>query len=79
MYLSQESEIREYVENDTGKVWMGSYRQPRGRRWIFGQYEDVVLPTVMYLLELADLPHEDRGSPVLISRAISAVVSHKNN
>ncbi|XP_073987907.1 hemocyte protein-glutamine gamma-glutamyltransferase-like [Rhodnius prolixus] len=75
VYLSQESEIREYVENDTGKVWMGSYRQPRGRRWIFGQYEDVVLPTVMYLLELADLPHEDRGSPVLISRAISAVIN----
>lgn len=53
---------------------MGSYRQPKGRRWIFGQYDDVVLPATMYLLELSDLSHSDRGNPIQMVRAISAIV-----
>lgn len=58
-----------------GKVWMGSFKEPKGRRWVFGQYDDIVLPTVMYLLELSQLPHSDRGNPVHLTRAISAIVS----
>uniref|UniRef100_A0A146LM26 Hemocyte protein-glutamine gamma-glutamyltransferase n=1 Tax=Lygus hesperus TaxID=30085 RepID=A0A146LM26_LYGHE len=75
VYLSDEAERNEYVLNDVGKVWMGSYKEPKGRRWVFGQFEDVTLPCVILLLELSDLPHEDRGNPVLIARAISAVVN----
>lgn len=72
--MENESERREFVENDTGKVWMGSFREPKGRRWIFGQYDDVVLPAIMYLLEESGVPHSDRGNPIHIARAISAVV-----
>lgn len=75
VYIENEAERQEYVLNDTGKVWMGSYRQPKGRRWIYGQFDDVVLPATMYLLEQSDVPHADRGSPVQIARAVSAVVS----
>ncbi|XP_014253448.1 hemocyte protein-glutamine gamma-glutamyltransferase-like [Cimex lectularius] len=75
VFMKDDAERMEYVLNDVGKVWMGSYRQPQGRRWLFGQFEDAVLPCVMYLLELSDLPHEDRGSPVLLARAISAVIN----
>lgn len=79
VYVNDEAWKEEYVLNDTGKVWMGSYRQPKGRRWIFGQYDDVVLPATMYLLELSDLPHCDRGNPIQIVRAISAIVSKKSS
>ncbi|CAB0013405.1 unnamed protein product, partial [Nesidiocoris tenuis] len=75
VYLSNDDERNEYVLNDVGKVWMGSYKEPKGRRWVFGQFEDVVLPCTILLLELSDLPHEDRGNPILLARAISAVVS----
>ncbi|KAL1124055.1 hypothetical protein AAG570_001825, partial [Ranatra chinensis] len=75
VYMKNDKERQEYVLNESGKVWMGSYRQPKGRRWIFGQFDDAVLPTIMYLLELSDLPHSERGNPVLMSRAISAVVN----
>lgn len=75
MYLENEAERQEYVMNDTGKLYMGTYREPKGRRWMFGQYDDAVLPTTMYLLERSTVAHADRGSPVQIARAISAIVS----
>lgn len=75
VYLSEEADRNEYILNDVGKVWMGSYKEPKGRRWVFGQFEDVSLPCSILLLELSALPHEDRGNPVLLARAISAVVS----
>ncbi|KAG8256669.1 hypothetical protein J6590_063512 [Homalodisca vitripennis] len=75
VYIESDAERQEYVLNDTGKVWKGSYRQPKGRRWIFGQFDDVVLPATMYLLEQSDVPHANRGNPVQIARAISAVVN----
>jgi hypothetical protein len=75
VYLEGEILRREYVLSESGKVWTGSSRRPNGKRWIFGQFDDVVLPAVMYLLELSKLKHADRGNPVQIARAISAIVS----
>lgn len=75
VYMEGDSQRREYVLNETGKIWVGSYKQPKGRRWIFGQFDDVVLPATMYLLEQSSLPHPDRGSPIQVVRAISSIVS----
>jgi len=75
VYLEDEDLRREFVLNESGKVWMGSARRPEGKRWIFGQFDDVVLPAIMYLLELSRLSHADRGNAVHMVRAISAVVS----
>jgi transglutaminase 1 len=74
VYLEDEDLRREFVLNESGKVWMGSARRPDGKRWIFGQFDDVVLPAIMYLLELSKLNHADRGNVVHMVRAISAVV-----
>jgi transglutaminase 1 len=74
VYLEDEDLRREFVLNESGKVWMGSSRRPEGKRWIFGQFDDVVLPATMYLLELSRLNHADRGNAVHMVRAISAVV-----
>lgn len=75
VYMEGDSQRREYILNETGKIWVGSYKQPKGRRWIFGQFDDVVLPATMYLLEQSGLAHPDRGSPVQVVRAISQIVS----
>jgi hypothetical protein len=75
VYLESEDLRREFVLNESGKVWKGSYRRPEGKRWIFGQFDDVVLPAIMYLLELSKLKHADRGNPIQMARAISAIVS----
>lgn len=75
VYMEGDSQRREYVMNETGKIWLGSYHQPKGRRWIYGQFDDVVLPATMYLLEQSGLAHPDRGSPVQVVRAISQIVN----
>lgn len=72
--MEKEEERQEYVLNPTGKIWCGTFRQPRGKPWIFGQFDDVVLPAAVFLLEKSNLSHSDRGSPILVARAISAVV-----
>ncbi|XP_046990643.1 hemocyte protein-glutamine gamma-glutamyltransferase-like [Schistocerca americana] len=79
VHLEKEELRREYVLADTGKVWLGSARRPRGRRWVFGQFDDAVLPAVALLLERAALPHALRGDPVAVARAISAVVNSNDD
>lgn len=37
VYMENEDWRREYVLDDVGKIYMGSWKQPQGRRWIFGQ------------------------------------------
>lgn len=76
VYMEDEVQRNEYVLNENGKVWVGgSYRKPRGRRWVYGQFDDVVLLATTCLLELSRLKHSERGDPVKVSRAISAVVN----
>lgn len=74
MYLENEEEIKEYVLNESGKIWCGSFKNPRGKRWIFGQFDDVILPAAVFLLEKSKMPHSDRSSPILVTRAISSMV-----
>lgn len=66
--------VDEYVLNDVGKIWMGSYGSARGREWIYGQFDDAALPVCVYLLERCGLSHAERGDPVLVSRALTKMV-----
>ncbi|XP_022122190.2 hemocyte protein-glutamine gamma-glutamyltransferase-like [Pieris rapae] len=75
VYMENEESRKEYVLNDQGKLWCGTWHQPIGRKWIFGQFDDVVLPAAIYLLERSGLEHSDRGNPVRICRAISSMIN----
>ena len=49
-----------------------------GRPWVFGQHRDIVLPAVCHLLDHVAEPFlkpNERGDPVRVARALSAVVS----
>ena len=74
MYLHDERELREYVQNDSGKVWTGTYNNYSGRPWYFGQFEDSVLPACCFILQNSRLRGAERGNPIKVSRAISAMV-----
>jgi transglutaminase 1 len=67
--------LNEYVLEDTGKIWVGAHSSARGRQWIFGQFDDSVLPLIMILLEKSGLAFSSRGNPILVSRALSKMVS----
>lgn len=67
--------LEEYVLNDVGKIWVGSYGTARGRQWIFGQFNQYVLRACLLILERSNLPAAARGDPVKVSRVISKMVS----
>lgn len=37
VFLDKEDARKEYVLNDVGKIFVGTQKEPRGRRWIYGQ------------------------------------------
>lgn len=76
VYMKETQNLREYVQNEAGKIWCGTPKRPIGRRWIFGQFDEDVLPSAVFLLDRAGLPHADRANPVLVTRAISAMVNN---
>eukprot|EP00092_Neocalanus_flemingeri_P008907 GFUD01009582.1.p1 GENE.GFUD01009582.1~~GFUD01009582.1.p1 ORF type:complete len:767 (-),score=186.34 GFUD01009582.1:232-2472(-) len=75
VYMPKDQELEEYIDNDTGKVWVGTYRQIRSRPWVFGQFEDAILPAAFFVLDSSSLLPVDRGNPIKVSRAISAMVN----
>lgn len=74
-YSGPASHLSEYVLNDTGKVYTGSYKHPIGRDWAFGQFEEHVLPAAVDILDKSQLRPALRGCPIKVSRAISALVN----
>ncbi|UYV85179.1 F13A1 [Cordylochernes scorpioides] len=74
-YLSKKEDREEYVLNEVGKIFVGTYQQPTGRRWIYGQFGVAVLPAVMFVLERSKLDYTARGNPVRVARAVAALVN----
>lgn len=79
VFLDKEDARREYVLNDVGKIFVGTQKEPRGRRWIYGQFADSVLPGAMLMLNHSKLDYTGRASPILVSRAISKLVNSEND
>ena len=75
MYLDNQLWREEAVLNDTGKIFVGSYRKIRGRPWVYGQFDDAVLPAAIMLLEQAELSPYERGNPIQVARALAAMVN----
>lgn len=76
VYMKDEEQLEEYVLNDNGKVWKGTFKNPKEFHWFFGQFDAVVLPSVMMLIERGSIQHKDRFNPVKMARCISAIVSN---
>ncbi|XP_077976986.1 protein-glutamine gamma-glutamyltransferase K-like [Glandiceps talaboti] len=74
VYLDSEEQLEEYVLNDTGFIYVGSHRNPTGRPWNFGQFEDEVFEATMNLLE-SGLAVQGRSNPVKVCRRMSAMVN----
>ncbi|KAH9407269.1 hypothetical protein TYRP_012819 [Tyrophagus putrescentiae] len=80
VYLGDEVKRQEYVLNDIGKIYIGSHSKPKGRQWIYGQFEESVLPAVMFLLDKSRLDYAARANPVKVVRSVAALVnSHDDN
>ncbi|XP_076067754.1 hemocyte protein-glutamine gamma-glutamyltransferase-like [Oratosquilla oratoria] len=78
VYVENEAQRNEYIINDSGKIFTGTQRNPKGRPFIFGQFNDVTLPAAMVLLEMSRLPHTERGNPVKVVRAITRMMKTRS-
>ncbi|NXF32895.1 TGM4 glutamyltransferase, partial [Nyctibius bracteatus] len=75
VFLADEAKRKEYVLNDTGYIYVGSAYSIHPRPWNFGQFEEFILDACMYLLDNSKLRLTSRRDPVLVSRAMSALVN----
>ncbi|KAF0303147.1 Annulin [Amphibalanus amphitrite] len=77
VYLPEPAERREYVESDAGLLYRGSHSRPRPCPWSYGQYEADVLDCSLAVVGRAICNRlADRADPVLVVRAVSAMVNH---
>uniref|UniRef100_A0A8C9L9J1 Protein-glutamine gamma-glutamyltransferase 4 n=1 Tax=Pavo cristatus TaxID=9049 RepID=A0A8C9L9J1_PAVCR len=75
VFLSNEAERKEYVLNDTGYIYVGNAFNIHSKPWNFGQFEESILDACMYLLDKSKLKMSSRRDPVVVSRAMSALVN----
>ncbi|NXE45524.1 TGM4 glutamyltransferase, partial [Casuarius casuarius] len=79
VFMAGDAEKNEYVLNDTGYVYVGSADYIHGRPWNFGQFEEFILDSCMYLLDQSKLKLNARRDPVAVSRAMSALVNSNDD
>ncbi|KAG8222477.1 hypothetical protein J437_LFUL000839 [Ladona fulva] len=79
VYMSDEHLLDEYVLNDVGKIWVGPHGSARGRHWIFGQFDESVLPACMLMLGRTNVVDANRGNPIRLVRAISKIVNSNDD
>lgn len=77
--MPETSLLDEYILSDVGKVWVGPFGSTRGREWVYGQFDQCVLPAAMLMLDRANLPHANRGDPIQVTRAISRAVNSNDD
>ncbi|GFS07385.1 hemocyte protein-glutamine gamma-glutamyltransferase-like, partial [Elysia marginata] len=79
VYLDDAELVREYILNETGKIYCGSCRNITSRPWNFGQFESCVLDCALYLLDAGNLAWTSRGNPVQVVRKLSAMVNSNDD
>ncbi|XP_035003769.2 transglutaminase 5, like [Hippoglossus stenolepis] len=82
VYIPFEDQKEEYVQNDSGLLFMGTTMNVVSRPWSFDQYEPGVLEACLNLLQVSPqhqnsrrVDYLKRNNPVYISRVVSAMIN----
>nr|BAD83843.1 transglutaminase [Physarum polycephalum] len=77
VFLDDEAFRNEYVLNEDGFIWVGSYFNYSARPWSFSQFNTKSLQAALLLLQ--KIPVAERGDVVLVSRRLSALVNSNDD
>jgi len=77
VYLEGEAERQEYVLAEDGLIWRGSHNRLRPTVWKYAQFERDILDCALHLMnQVGKVRVSGRNDPVVITRCLSAAVSH---
>uniref|UniRef100_A0A1A8D056 protein-glutamine gamma-glutamyltransferase n=1 Tax=Nothobranchius kadleci TaxID=1051664 RepID=A0A1A8D056_NOTKA len=82
VYLDDDAQLQEYVMNENGIIFYGSWDYISRRYWNYGQFEDYVMDICLQILDNSTKARENpkrdierRSDPIYISRIITAMVN----
>ncbi|XP_067326666.1 protein-glutamine gamma-glutamyltransferase 4-like [Anolis sagrei] len=79
VFMAGDAQKAEYVLNATGFHYCGQTEHIIPLAWHYGQFEEEILDCCMYLLHMSELGPNDRRDPIMIARAMSALVNMKDD
>lgn len=82
VYLPDESQLQEYVMNEDGAIYMGTWDYIKSIPWNYGQFEDFVMDICFEVLDNSkealknsEMDMKRRSDPVYVGRMITAMVN----
>uniref|UniRef100_A0A8C9XDS1 Coagulation factor XIII A chain-like n=1 Tax=Sander lucioperca TaxID=283035 RepID=A0A8C9XDS1_SANLU len=79
VFLPNEAERNEYVLNDHGVMYQGSFDAVTTCDWVYGQFERGVLDACIYILDASKMPINDRGNIIKVIRMGSAMINAQDD
>lgn len=82
VYMPSETKRQEYVLEQHGQIYRGTYKRIKGKPWNFGQFESGILDVCLKLLDVspesltdADKDCSARKDPIYVTRVLSAMIN----
>ncbi|GFR82714.1 glutamine gamma-glutamyltransferase K, partial [Elysia marginata] len=78
VYMKQTDDLKEYISNEIGLVFSGSYKNIESKPWDYAQFQQGILEASLHILRKAnDLKiSSNMGDPVYIARALSRILNN---